>query len=121
MFRLTLLFVIAVFAGCTQPTMSSASRSPEPIRATVVSYETNAEWDHFDDGTFAARDKLTLSLDASVPGDTGTLSISLLPADLAENSPFRLPGTQMTFTLDEPITSGIYLAWGALKNPTPVR
>lgn len=79
------------------------------------------EWDHFDDGSFATRDRLTLRLDPMVNADIETLSISVLPNDLPDDSPFRSKGTRLTFALAEPLDPEFHLAWGALENPTIVK
>jgi hypothetical protein len=121
MMRLALSLSLLVACGCSEPTASTDDSSKAMIAATVVSYETNAEWDHMENGAFAARDILTLELDAPVHGSKKTLAVSLLPTDLAEDSPFRKPGTRLTFVLDESIDDDIHLAWGALKNPTVVK
>ena len=87
------------------------------LTATVVSCNSGAEWDHFDDGSFDVRDQLQITI---APNDA-SLSVSLSPNDLPEDSPFRIAGTRFTFNLDEPISSDTQLFWGALDNPTVLK
>lgn len=120
MFRFAAILVLLTLCGCTtKSTSQSSDNSQLSIVATVVTYESNVEWDHFDDGSFATYDKLTIQLESSVP-DNDSLAISISPTDLPDDSPFRVPGTRMTFTLDNPITPDVHLYWGALNNPTVV-
>jgi hypothetical protein len=119
MCRIAAILVLVTLCGCTTKSKSNSSDNSRPsIVATVVAYESNVEWDHFGDGSFATYDKLTLQLESSLNPDNESLAISVSPTDLPDDSPFRVPGTRMTFTLDNPITPDVHLTWGTLKNPT---
>jgi hypothetical protein len=121
MLRFATIFVLLILGGCTTKSASTSSdNSQHSVVATVVGYESNVEWDHFDDGSFATYDKLTLQLETPANSNNKSLVISVSPTDLANDSPFRVSGTRMTFTLDDPITPDVNIAWGALKNPTVV-
>ncbi len=87
------------------------------LTATVVSYSSGVEWDHFDDGTFDVRDQLQLT----VAPDNEPLSVSLSSHDLPEDSPFRIAGTRFTFEFEQPHTTDAQLFWGALKSPTVIK
>ncbi len=119
MFRFaTILGLLTLLSGCSAKVpSSSADASPLRMTATVVSYEPNSEWDHFDDGSFATYDTLTLKIESTGNNERESLAISVSPTDLPNDSPFRIAGTRITFTLDDPISSDVHLAWGALKYP----
>lgn len=112
-----LVCVVLVAGGCQKPVVpASVVPSPTgPFTATVVSYDLNVEWDHFEDGSFATRDRLQLKLD-SVGARDGELAVSLLPTDLPDDSPIRISGTRLTFSLESPIEPDFHLGWGALTD-----
>ena len=96
------------------PTESQHSARLE-MTATVVSYEHNVQWSHFEDGSFAAYDRLKLQLESN-----DSLSVSVTTTELPDDSPFRRAGTRFTFTLTDPIRPDVHLAWGAINNPTVI-
>ncbi len=111
MFRFaTSLLLLPMLCGCNSQTPTTA---PPTLTATVISYEPNAEWDHFDDGSFATYDHLILQLDSN-----DSLWVAVSPGELAEDSPLRRSGTRFTFTLTEPLDTDTHLAWGALNHLT---
>ena len=115
MLRYVTIILLACMLGCNSQPDSNSSRSAVPmLTATVVSYDSGVEWDHFDDGSFDVRDQLQLTI---APNDR-PLSLSLAPNELPEDSPFRSAGTCFTFHLDEPITTDTQLFWGGLNRPT---
>ena len=115
----TIFVAILCISGCaTKDVAESSDPVSSPILATVVSYEPNTQWDHFDDGSFATYDTLTIELKSSENTENVLLAVSVSPNEIPDHSPFRQPGTRMTFTLDEPISDNVHLAWGALINPT---
>ena len=103
-------------AGCgSQPESKKSSSNPVPlITATVVSYNSNVEWDHFDDGSFDVRDQLELN----IAPDDKKLVVSLPPNELPDESPFRITGTRFTFRLEEPHRNDAELFWNAIIDPT---
>ncbi|TWU26908.1 hypothetical protein Pla52o_07640 [Novipirellula galeiformis] len=111
MFRIaTSLLLLPMLCGCNSQTPTTA---PPTLTATVISYEPNAEWDHFEDGSFATYDHLRLKLDSE-----DSFSVAVSPDDLPDDSPLRRSGTRFTFTLTEPLDTDTHLAWGAFHNPT---
>ncbi len=114
MFRFATFFVLVLLCGCnSQPPTDIGDNSGPALAATVVSYEQNAEWDHFDDGSFATYDHLILKLDSDE-----SFSVAVSPDTLPDESPFRVSGTRFTFTLSEPFSARTHLAWGAINDPT---
>lgn len=92
-------------------------KSVVQLTATVSSYEPAAEWDHFDDGTFSAYDTIQLKVVSPEPHVGTTLSITVPPPELPEDSPIRTAGTRLTFTLQASDLNRSGLAWGAIDNP----
>lgn len=86
------------------------------LTASVDTYQPNAEWLHFEDGSFDTFDHLHLTL---LP-EGESLTVSLSPQDLSTDSPLRVPGTKLKFSLDAPIDSGTSLYWNALQDPVIV-
>jgi len=114
MFRFSTFFLLVLLCGCnSQPPTDVGNNSQPALTATVVSYERNAEWDHFDDGSFATYDHLTLELDSDE-----SFSVSVSPDTFTDESSFRVSGTRFTFTLSEPLDPKTHLAWGAINDPT---
>ena len=70
------------------------------VTATVMSYEPTVEWDHFDDGTFAAYDLLTLKVVAPQRYAETTLSIILPSSKLPDDSAFRTADTTTSWFED---------------------
>ncbi len=113
MFRSATMLTLLTLFGCHSNPPGNAERSsPADQTATVVSYERNVQWDHFDDGSFATYDQLTLKLDSNE-----SVSVAVSPEELPDDSAFRIPGTRFTFTLTEPLDAGTHLAWGAIADP----
>jgi len=107
--------LIAVLGCNSQQKANNSSSSPNTsLTATVVSYQSSVEWDHFQDGSFETHDQLQLKLDP----DDASLSVSLSPKVLPPDSPLRIAGTRFSFHLDSPISSNTKLFWGAVKDPT---
>ncbi|MBC8356872.1 MAG: biopolymer transporter ExbD [Planctomycetes bacterium] len=88
------------------------------VTATVASYEPAAEWDHFEDGTFSAYDVITLKVVTPERHAGATLSITVPPTELPEDSAFRATGTRFTFMTRESYIGATGLAWGAIDDPT---
>lgn len=88
------------------------------ITATVTSYEPAAEWDHFDDGTFSAYDKITLKVVTPQRHAGTTFAVTVPPTEFPENSPMRTAGTRLTLTIRESDIGATGLAWGAIEAPT---
>ena len=117
MFRLATMMLLILLCGCnsTTPTVETVGARRDSYTATVASYDQNAEWDHFDDGSFATFDHLTLEID-----DNKSISVAVSPNTLPEDSPFRISGTCFRFTLSEPLKTDSQLAWGSIIDPTVV-
>ena len=114
MFRIAAFFFLMSLCGCNSQLPTDVGDNARPaLTATVVSYRQNAEWDHFDDGSFATYDHLALRLDSDE-----SFSVAVSPDTLPEESPFRVSGTRFTFTLSEPLNANTHLAWGAINDPT---
>ena len=115
--------VVAVVAVCDEVgdidyRIKSAVAPTVKMMATVASYEPAAEWDHFDDGTFSAYDKITLKVLTPERHAGTTLSITVLPTEFPEDSAFRTAGTRLSFTVRESDIGATGLAWGAIGDPT---
>ena len=118
MIRFTFLMIMTMSVGCADAFVNSNGEVPASYVASVASYESSAEWDHFDDGTFATYDRIKLII-ISPDSDKGrTLSFTVPPSQFDEDSPFRRIGTRLTFLLDAPESGLSVLAWGSLRNPT---
>ena len=121
--RCATIALLVFMLGCSSSSESgsqsdsdSSSSSVALRTATVVSYKSGVEWDHFDDGAFEVRDQLQLSIEPNAD----LVSVSLSPKALSKESPFRIAGTRFTFQSDLPISSETRLFWDALKSPTVV-
>lgn len=104
--------VLLLIAGCrpidNEPTANF-------YVATVSHYESGAAWDHFEDGTYARWDQLTLEAE-SLPSRTPLLlRIFLEDGQLSSDSPFRKAGTRLRFQLDEEQVQADMLMWSALS------
>lgn len=116
MFRFATFLLLVLLCGCnTQPETDVGDNSQPSLIATIVSYGHNAEWDHFDDGSFATYDHLALKLDSGE-----SFSIAVSPETLPEESPFRMADTRFTFTLSEPLNADTHLVWGSINDPTVI-
>ena len=112
--RWAIIILLVSILGCSShPDSLSSDESGPVLTATVVSYNSGVEWDHFDDGSFDVRDQLQLAI---APSDD-PLSVSLSPSDLPTDSPFRIAGTRFTFQLDQPLSADTPLFWEALNSP----
>lgn len=116
MFRFAPFSLLVLLCSCNSNPPVDVSDSSQPaLTATVVRYAQNAEWDHFEDGSFATYDQLALKLDSNE-----SFSVAVPPITFPEKSPFRVSGTRFTFTLSEPLEASTHLAWGAINDPTIV-
>jgi len=95
----------------------SSDSSGVRMTAIVAFYEPAAEWDHFDDGTFSAYDTITLQVVSPERYAGATLSVTVPPTELPEDSAFRTAGTRFTFTVRESDIGATGLAWGAIDDP----
>ncbi len=98
--------------------ITSSERTDVKMTAMVASYEPSAEWDHFDDGTFSAYDKLTLKVVTPQRHAGTTISVTVPPIEFPEDSAFRTTDTRLTFTIRESDIGATGLAWGALDDVT---
>ncbi len=111
MFRVLAVLVLLVVAGCRQ-NASDTTTNGHRYLATVASYTSSAEWDQFEDGSFAAYDALSLKCDG-----IGTIEVSVPAESLSDDSPFRKQGTRFSFQLDKPLDEATRLSWGSIKQP----
>lgn len=85
---------LAGLAGCVSP----GDRLVR-VRAAVVSYSSNANWDHYDDGRFTAWDVATL--DVREPAAWRGKRLSLLCSAQPEDSLLRRTGMLCEFEIQE--------------------
>lgn len=115
------IYVGAVVSGCFRPTASPPARptaTAGPVRSSQLSlaarverFEPAAEWDHFDDGGFAAYDYLTLEILSPTPFVGRRLQVRM-PADtLPPQATTRQPATLVTLTIDAGAMQDDRLDW----------
>ncbi len=108
--------VLCAICGCTRDGAVPKDPSQGKIRATVVACEIGVQWDHFEDGSFAAYDQITLRIDSSQKQKKPIVRVIVGSNELPANSPYRSVGTRLTFSFDGDLPTEDKIYWGALED-----
>ena len=105
--------------GCV-PAAKSSSRASSFI-AVIESYESDAEWEHYDDGSFSNWDRMQVRLlNPSVLKDR-RLSIRLSAQTLPPDSPLRRKEATFLFQMSPALLEQQVIDWGDLQTPQPLQ